>query len=240
LKANYERVRGLEEQLKHYEDAKAPKIEQPRMEAPRGFLDYRVDMERTLPQISKILNRITPQQIRIGKQFQVHTQSLATHQARGTLTPRRAQKIASAAAKDMDRFSGSFERTLGPLRQTTDLLAESLTGWIDWASQAPGADTTPLGQFRDVAVRPLLDNIRVMRSAIGSYRETLVGLRGTGGVGVSQDMNRASDRLLPLIDEMLRVTGVLENSIAEVVTTINRRLTQNTDGPTPDTAGSST
>lgn len=182
----------------------------------KGFLDFAVDAKRAGQEFPAILTRITRETTNIAKKLQSAKER--THNAAGDLV--KIHNIASRTAGQIDEYSAFLESNLNLLQQTSRMLTHSWIGYIEWFTPQTEAQKGQLLELRPV-IRNLLESTRNSPKGVGAFRDAVAALRGKR---ISQDINRATERLLPHLDGIIAVMKEIERTCVKLLSIINKKL----------------
>jgi hypothetical protein len=179
--------------------------------AERGFLDFMLDAERIPQQMVPVITRIAADTSAIGQRMNTHTQRLLEERARnrpdGTA---RIHKLTSRAAKDIRRNARRMRKHLAVLQRLGGLLAESYSGL---------APTLRSRATNEEELRSLRESMLVFLGAVDlnighlqSYRDTVVGMRGT-----SRELNQASAEMGEVVEGILTVMTGMQSAAKTLI-----------------------
>lgn len=185
-------------------------------QAPKGFLDFAIDAKKSVKQLNDLWIKLGTETEKIARLTQANTKRLS----RKVMTPERARNITLRASKEMDNYSAFLENLLGRLKQTGAVFAESYIGYFGRITLTDVQQKEALGEVRDT-IRTLLKTTKEARISTTDYRDSIRKLRETGA---SQDLNRASDRLIDALGGILDFVKSLEKTNREIIRTIEQKL----------------
>lgn len=186
--------------------------------AEKGFLDFIVEFQENGKRLNKSVGKIGRETAAMGANIRRQTPRLKA----ATNNPARARRIASKAARDMDRFSTFLERELPNLKNSSESMTGSWASWLRWQLDNASLSDAEKKEVR-VATTTFRNASRSGRSGIKGLRDSVQGLRD---IAVSQDINRATEhRLLPALDEVIGTLRSLEQSCLGIL-----RLVQESPG----------
>lgn len=185
----------------------------------KGFLDFIVDGQEATKSLGKILTKMSSDTHHYNKKITMHTRRVGVELK--TSNPKSMQKyrnIASNFASDMNIFAEKMEDNLEIFKNTSDLLAESYIGYIEWVTIETESERFNLAEFQKT-IQSVLETIRETSKKTSSFRNATVELRG-----ISQDLNRASVRTTSTLDEIIHVMGKIEYTFEKILSIIDEKL----------------
>ena len=173
--------------------------------AEKGFLDFIVEFQENGKRLNNLVEKIGRETAAMGANIQRQTPRLKA----ATNNPARARRIASKAARDMDKFSTFLERELPNLKNYIESMTGNWASWLQWKLDNAGLSDAEKKEVR-VATTTFRNASRSGRSGIRGLRDSVQGVRD---IAVSQEVNRATEhRLLPALDEVIGALRSLEQS----------------------------
>jgi hypothetical protein len=121
---------------------------------------------------------------------------------------------------DIDAHSAFIEAHLRSLREAASAFTDSYFGYVEWFTPETEPDRQRLAELGRT-IKSLLEGARGGRKGISGYRDSVAGLRRRN---ISQDLNRASERLVPALDGILKIMGQIETFCSRLLRLINRKL----------------
>jgi len=160
-------------------------------EPPLGVLDFEKATDLAVKRIVRIFTGLTKDLVEATGMFQVYTPRFA-----GMVNASTDRKVSLARefAKKLDRFADKFEAHQRGFRVERERLVASFLPRLESFTQ-----DTDLPPLRD-AIKGMRDSTVESRQSVRNYRAAVITMRGTN---LHQSLNRAVDRLLTSVTELL-------------------------------------
>jgi hypothetical protein len=100
------------------------------LEIPKGFMDYKIDVETAMASLPAITNRLTAVMGEVGPMMGRHTSRL--QQSSSTAEQ---LKVGASVSSSLDRFSARMRRLQVKYVQKGESLSGGLNGWFKWIEQ---------------------------------------------------------------------------------------------------------
>ena len=165
--------------------------------AQKGFLDYKMQAEKSISRFPSVLGRVTKIIGEVG--VSLRSQGLRAGEALNSTT-RVHLRIVRRTARMLDGYSNRLDASCDQLETVGNALTEGLHGWLKWAHKQESAVQNLQELIR--ALRKLFLNMETGLNGTDQYLGSVEALRG-----VSQEMNDAIDRHLISVT---RIRDVLE------------------------------
>lgn len=185
-------------------------------DAEKGLLDFIPDGQKAMEDFARSMVRVSKSTSELRPKLSKHTKRM---EGAGD-NPNRRRRIASDAARDMDRHSAVLEENVRPLQDTANGFATNYIGYLELVSPTSEEEMAALRTFRG-QIDHLMTATREARQSAGGYRNSVAGLRERR---LSQDLNVASDRLSGALDNVADVMKGVEHSLRKMLTLIDRHL----------------
>ena len=174
----------------------------------KGYLDHVLDMPRALGEFTKLLDKTSNETVKIGRNL--GSQAKKITKARGK--PTRIHKIATATARDVDKYSERLANINLQMERVYQSYETSWLGLIDWWN-----DNTPGWQTE---FGPVFSQFEVFIPAIKgaikgtfSFRASAADLMGQNLIG---DLTVALRRLLNQLDRHIDILQNLQQVSEQV------------------------
>lgn len=166
----------------------------------RGILDFKLDAQRSTIAMSDVLKEMSELMKRQTKRTVRYTKRMERETRRGGAIER-VHPLSERVARDLEVDVDDFDRLELRLRAARESMTANTTAWL--RTQSPGAE---LDRFRAL-LGQLAETTKQGRGAIESYRTAITGLRR---LGLSQSVNRASDRLIKVVTRIIEDVAAAE------------------------------
>lgn len=167
----------------------------------KGYMDHAVNQIKAFKTFNTLLSEMANEMGKIAKTNQAATAQIHLAKrligARPNLLAFFGHKIASRAAKKLNKHAASMQSSLSQIEVTSDLLIESISGYTSWFP----ADTAEQAQIL-INNRTALDTMTsTMETTIGStqgFRDSQQSI-----YGISQELNTAVNRMTNVTDGVI-------------------------------------
>lgn len=167
-------------------------------EEEKGFLDFVVDSEMSMKDITECTERMTQGMQEIAKKIQQRTDEVQkVTQSRIPGTASRVHKIAAATASDIISHAEKLEEEQPKFHNAWESFDENITGLLQTTRIYNEKDKEEGLKFRS-QVKDLRSESRNALKGLRSYREAVENLRG-----ISRDVNRASRRTSHILNFLI-------------------------------------
>ena len=173
-------------------------------QAPKGFLEYKLDVEVALSKMPGILGRLTAIMKEVGPSIEQHTKALG----KATTTSQHL-KVSKQASSSLDRYSSRMRRVGLKYIQAGEAFCAGLTGWFRWIE-----DTRPQG------IDPIFrTTMQEFNERLGTSTEQMRGyiVSINQMKGVSRPLDAAADRHIlaigPILEMNLKIKSACENNL---------------------------
>jgi hypothetical protein len=162
----------------------------------KGFLDYKLQAETAMSDLSPTLAPISEIMFQVGKMIEEQTRRASEV----ALVETRAQLlVVRRSAKKLNRFSHQMESKCSRLEDNGRILEEGMLGWFKWLNGQQDHDS----ELVAVAI-PLRSLCNSMEEAIRQSNRYISTLENAKGV--SRDMNVASDAHIRVVTRVHEAT----------------------------------
>lgn len=188
-------------------------------EEEKGILDFVVDSEESLKDITKCTKRMTKATQEIGKNMQQRTaevQKIAKSIVPGTAS--RIHKLATAAAMDMIKYAKKLEEEQPKFHNAWDSFDENTTGLVQTTRIHTKEDKEAAVKFRS-SVDGMRSAIKLALKGVQGYRDTVASLRG-----ISRDVNRASKRTAHILGLLISDLEGADSYCTKVLTLLEEKI----------------
>ncbi|MCC7019614.1 MAG: hypothetical protein IT332_07660 [Ardenticatenales bacterium] len=170
----------------------------------KGVLDFKVDFQDASSMLSRQLTAITREQVAFTKMIGRRTAAMG----RVRDDARRARAAATRTATRIDGFSFRVEPRAEAFSQLAGIMVDSATKWVQWLGKhADDGGDKSSSEVRDMIV-PLMKNTGGAKTSMGGFRESVANVRKNN---ISQDLNRACDRLVVLLSTFVTTMANMEH-----------------------------
>ncbi|MBA7611678.1 hypothetical protein ES703_18906 [subsurface metagenome] len=202
-----------------FEEEKVEVEVETKEEEEKGILDFIVDSEESLKDITECTKRMTKATQEIGKNMQQRTaevRKIAKSRVPGAAS--RIHRIATASAKDMIQYAKKLEEEQPKYHNAWESFDENTTGLVQTTRIHTKEDKEAAVKFRSSvdrlqsAIGLALKGAQVCREAIASMR------------GISRDVNRASKRTAHILDLLISDLEGADSYCTKVLTLIEEKI----------------
>ena len=188
-------------------------------EVEKGILDFVVESEKSIDEITKCADRISNATKEMGESYQIGTEEVVKiNKAGGPGTASRVHKCASDMAKKMIQYSQKLEEELPILHNSWESFDENMYGLIKSSRISSKDDKDAAIKFRS--------NLEALRSAV---RFSLDGMQGYQKVtanmkGISREINRASARMIHVLDLLIAEFEAADSFCLKTLTLLDEKI----------------
>jgi hypothetical protein len=178
----------------------------------RGYLDYELGFMRGMKSANQILTRITKETERNVRDTNTSTERLRA------LVGAPIERRLRGATKSADAFTGFAKRLERLQAQYRTACHQMTSNFLDWIRTAPEGN-----DFRsfEPTLTALATSSRASKESTATYRDSMQTNRN---LKVSQDVNRAADRVIAVIDRLIQDTDGIIKFCGDARATIKQRV----------------
>ena len=173
----------------------------------KGFLDYKLQAERSMAQLPIEVGAITSIVADVGKAMEQQTKKMTTARLQPT---RKQMQLVAQTARLLDGCTRGIEAKGRRLEDIATSLNEGLTGWLRWMHGQPNGKET---------ISPLLSamktHVEILRASDVTSDGYLIALKGMRGV--SQHLTIAIDAYLASFERIRKVNAGIADSSEAVI-----------------------
>jgi hypothetical protein len=178
--------------------------QRPINQAPKGFLEYKLDAEVALSKMPAILAGLTAIMTEVGPSMEQHSEALA----KGTTTAQHL-KVSREASSSLDKYSSRLSRASVKYIRVGETFCTGLTGWSSWieATRPSGLDPA----FHAA----MIEFGKTLHTSTEQMRGYVVSIGHMKGI--SRTLDAAAERhisaLNPILGMTLRIKAACANSL---------------------------
>jgi hypothetical protein len=173
-------------------------------QAPKGFLEYKLEAEVALTKMPAILTRLTAIMGEVGPAIEQHALALA----KATTTSQHLN-VSKRASSSLDKYSARMRRVSAQYIQAGDVFCSGLTGWSQWIETSRPQGVDPL--FRE-AIQEFIENLSTSTDQMQAYIASIDHMKG-----VSRPLDAAAARhvlaISPIFEMTLKIKSVCKNTL---------------------------
>jgi len=188
-------------------------------EEEKGFLDFAVNGEKSMINITKCTVQMTKATLEIGEIMQRRTeQSKSIRLSRIPGVASKIYQLTKMIARDMIQYAERLKEEQPKLHKEWEFFAENTTGLIQIAKIRTKKEKGKVIMFRNSMEELKSAN----NGALGMIEEFLKSLKDLKGI--SRDVNRASDRIISVLDLIISDLVVAESYCTKIITLLDEKI----------------
>lgn len=180
----------------------------------KGYLDHRVDMEKTTRDITAKIIEITKEIQLIGNDARSATSKIQSVKNDSV----KQQKLASNLAKKYLKHYSNIDKHLGKYEKIAKLQLESIKGYFVWFTPTNEDHKRALQKMHRI-YGDLVLNTQATITSMESYLNSHDSLKG-----ISQDLNTASNMGIDIMDKYIRILKKSETEWKRIIEIIDKKL----------------
>lgn len=181
--------------------------------ADKGLLDFQIESEEAIKQFQRLNNSVA---YRTGQVARSSDRAVKSWNSAGE-DARARRRVLKTFAWQSDRYSGFLEKQESKLRHTIDVITESFIGIIQHAAMRDELEL----RARRAAVWTLKGKIVESQASLSSFRDSVRVVREEN---MSQDANRAADRMVKAIEKIISLWRDFDGRCDEMIAAIDTKL----------------
>jgi hypothetical protein len=168
--------------------------------APKGFLDYKAQVETATAALPKIIEKFSKIMARVAPNLEKQTSKLQLAK-----TTEQQIRVAEDTARRLDGFSRQFNRVCVTYRSSGNSLTEGLDGWSAWVSKS-NTNKTGLGPFAD-GLRIFVNTLHTTNAQTQAYIDSM-----NSGRGASRALDAGIARHVQSLEMVLEINRAIHTS----------------------------
>lgn len=188
-------------------------------EEEKGFLDFAVNGEKSITNVTKCTLQMTKATLEMGKIMQRRTeQSKSIRLSRIPGVASKIYQLTKTIARDMIQYAERLKEEQPKLHKEWEFFAENTTGLIQIAKIRTKEEKGKVIMFRNSMEELKSAN----NGALDKIEEFLKSIKDLKGI--SRDVNRASDRIISVLDLIISDFVVAESYCTKIITLLDEKI----------------